>query len=339
MQQYGISYDRYTHISDDRLKDVIEDIRKDHRNMGEVMVMGHLRSRQINVQRRRVRQVLEQIDPEGLRQRRSRPIQRRSYDVPCPNYMWHIDGNHKLIRYRMVIHCGIDGFSRLITFLRCSDNNKADTVLALFHSATDYLGFPLHVRTDHGGENVKVWESMYDHHGSDTQPVLTGRSVHNQRVERNNRDLNICITTPFKDIFTELEHDGHLNVDNETDIFCLHYVYIPRINNALVSHQNAHNSHKISTEASATPSQLFYANNHLRQLFVNAHISTTRQMSLVQSPDLSVVTIPATICPIPDQKFRELQATIDPLKHSVMQGKDIFLEVVEFVGNTLQHSI
>ena len=32
----------------------------------------------------------------------------------------------------------------------------------------------------------------------------------------------------------------------------------------------------------------------------------------------------------------ELEATIDPLKDANMQGKDIFLEVVDFVGNALQ---
>ena len=63
---------------------------KDHRNMGEVMIMGHLRSRRINVQRHRVRSVLEQMDPEGIWKRKSKPIQHRAYNVPCPNYMWHI---------------------------------------------------------------------------------------------------------------------------------------------------------------------------------------------------------------------------------------------------------
>ncbi|CAB3993330.1 RNA-binding 26-like [Paramuricea clavata] len=51
MQQYGIAYnDCYSHISDDRLREVIEYVRKDHPNMGEIMILGHLRSRQINVQ-------------------------------------------------------------------------------------------------------------------------------------------------------------------------------------------------------------------------------------------------------------------------------------------------
>ena len=34
----------------------------------------------------------------------------------CPaQTIWHIDGNHKLIRWRFVVHRGIDGYSRMIT--------------------------------------------------------------------------------------------------------------------------------------------------------------------------------------------------------------------------------
>ena len=55
-------------------------------------------------------------------------IYRRVYSVPGPNYLWHIDGNHKLIKYRIVIHGGgIDGSSRL-TYLKCTSNNWAETV-------------------------------------------------------------------------------------------------------------------------------------------------------------------------------------------------------------------
>ena len=39
----------------------------------------------------------------------------------------HLDGNHKLIRWRLVIHGGIDWFSRLVVLLKCSANNKAKT--------------------------------------------------------------------------------------------------------------------------------------------------------------------------------------------------------------------
>ena len=46
--------------------------------------------------------------------------------------MARIDGNHKLIRRGFVLHHGIDGFSRLVTFGKFSTNNRATTVLQIF---------------------------------------------------------------------------------------------------------------------------------------------------------------------------------------------------------------
>ena len=120
--------------------------------------------------------------------------------------------------------------TRLVTFLWCPDNNRSDTVTDLFHWVTEEFGTPELVRTDYGGENVGVWMAMYGAYEEEQFPVCTGKSVHNQRVERNNRDLNVAITLLFKRVFQELQLERNLNVDNEKDMFCLHYVYLPRIN-------------------------------------------------------------------------------------------------------------
>lgn len=52
----------------------------------------------------------------------------------------------------MVIHGGVDGFTRIPVFLRCSTNNKATTVLALFQQAILDYGLPSRVRSDKGGK-------------------------------------------------------------------------------------------------------------------------------------------------------------------------------------------
>ena len=73
-------------------------------------------------------------------------ITRRTYSVSGPNALWHVDGNMKMIRWRLVIHAGIDGHSRLITYIHCSDNNRADTVMESFLNATYEFGIPCKVR-------------------------------------------------------------------------------------------------------------------------------------------------------------------------------------------------
>ena len=56
-------------------------------------------------------------------------------------------------RWRIVIHGAIDGYSHLPVYLKCSTNNRADTVLGYFVEAVRTYGLPLRVRTDRGGEN------------------------------------------------------------------------------------------------------------------------------------------------------------------------------------------
>ena len=45
-------------------------------------------------------------------------------------------------RWRMVVHGAIDGYSCLVVFLHCSNNNRAETVLQLFMKAVTEFGLP-----------------------------------------------------------------------------------------------------------------------------------------------------------------------------------------------------
>ena len=87
-----------------------------------------------------------------------------------------------LIRWHFVTHAGIDGFSRMIVYMKCSTNNRSTTVLNAFLEGVQRYGLPSRVRSDFGGENVLVASYMIRNRGPDRNSMITGNSTHNQRI-------------------------------------------------------------------------------------------------------------------------------------------------------------
>ena len=81
-----------------------------------------------------------------------------------------------LFRWRIVVHGGIDGYSRMPVYICASNNNRADNVLQLFMTAVQEFGVPSRVRSDKGGENVAVSWYMLSHpqRGPGRGSMITG---------------------------------------------------------------------------------------------------------------------------------------------------------------------
>lgn len=140
--------------------------------------------------------------------------------------------------------------------------------------------------------------------------MLTGSSVHNQRVERLWRDTYRCAISLYYQIFYYLEDCGELDPDSELDLFCLHLVYLQKINYALKAFMDGWNSHAISTEHNITPTQLFTYGILVRNQDLSDTIGLPDNLdenSLIQA-NLGVpsVVVPATPNPLTPEQLSEL---------------------------------
>ena len=259
--------------------------------------------------------------------------------VIYPIFLNHTDGHHKLIRWRLVTHAGVDGYSRLIVYLKCSTNNLASTVYELFLRAIQQYHLPSRVRSDQGGENILVAQHMLEHRGAERRSMITGSSVHNQRIERLWRDLHHSVTKLFYRLFYYLEQHDLLDPLDEQQLYALHYIFVPRINKALNEFKNAWNHHRIRTAHSKSPHQLFTAgllllqHSQLTAMDFFQEVDATYGMDYEgpEPSDEGTVIVPRLSFQLRPTDLQNLQHTIDPLLPSNNYGIDLYEQTVHFI--------
>lgn len=62
-------------------------------------------------------------------------------------------------------HGGIDGYSRVVTYLKAATNNSSSRALSAFLQGIDSYGLPSRVFADQGGVNVLIAEYMVQKKG------------------------------------------------------------------------------------------------------------------------------------------------------------------------------
>ncbi|XP_057183751.1 uncharacterized protein LOC130550328 [Triplophysa rosa] len=344
MAEYNLSIQaRYSRLTDAELDACVTDVKLHMPHCGYRMMRAALKSRGHQVQFERVRAAMHRIDTMGVMSRMTQLgcVVRRTYSVSSPRSIMHIDTNHKLIRYNIVVFGGVDGFSRKIMYLGAAPNNLAATALDFFQEAVETFGFPLRVRSDQGIENVDIARLMFMIRGTDRGSFISGKSVHNQRIERLWRDVWASVTNVYYDVLHALEEAGHLDVSDPTHLFCSHYVFLPRLQDDLNLFRTTWDNHPIRTEGSMTPNQLWVLGSiqhpvpepDIEGLSI-PHIDWEDSGLSVDAH--SSIVVPTTECPLTNEQMQALREIVDPKGHSETFGWDKYLAALEFCQAVLE---
>ena len=128
-------------------------------------------------------------------------------------------------------------------------------------------------------------------------------------------------------------------MENEIEMYSLHYVYVPRINRHLTEFRESWNYHPLTSSHCQSPLQLW-----VRGMFGNVNSGHTAMddfllqnvnldtwVSLFPSIESDSVEVESVHIPISDEDVEHLQSVVHPLQHSNCWGVDIYFQAVSLL--------
>ncbi|KAL1020937.1 hypothetical protein UPYG_G00006640 [Umbra pygmaea] len=198
-------------------------------------------------------------------------------------------------------------------YLGASNNNKASTALGFFMSSVEKFGFPSRVRGDQGVENVGIAQCMFTVRGCGRASYISGKSVHNQRVERLWRDVWMAVTCVYYELLHSLEEDCLLDPSNSLHLFSAHYIFVPRLQRDLDTFAQGWDNHAMRTEQNLTPNQLWTIGLLQHPATAPENLEDIQDLFLdwnhdqVREESVSGVILPPIQCPLGSQAMAELR--------------------------------
>ena len=180
MTKYDLKIREFSRVSDNQLDLEVLALTNDYPFCEEITLRELLKDQGFNVEIYRLRDSIHRVNDFGVQARKKGRLKRRVCNVKGANHLWHIDTNHKLMKWYIIIFGAIGGYSSLPISRECISNNKATTVLSCFLKGVEAYGIPNRVRSNKKKESVLIADYMIEKRGSERGSMITGPSTHNQ---------------------------------------------------------------------------------------------------------------------------------------------------------------
>lgn len=254
-------------------------------------------------------------------------------------------------RWGIWVQGAIDGYSRKVLYVRVTSTNSQKASACHFVESVLECGVPGRLRTDRGTENGDLLLFAERVNGAGRGSCVQGPSTANERIERLWRDVFTQTLSTFYNLFLHMEKNHILDRVNEIHLFCLQYVFLPRVDAFLQEWKHGWNQRPSKALQGWSPDTTWRLDLEEKvqtrpQLTVALRNAISPPVNIVQNvkaelriPDnTGQFLVPRVANPLNQDAQERLRQSINVLQLSDSLGMDIYIQVHRFVHNELRRN-